>query len=222
MLNSPTISRSSLIRHTLLTGMLSVVLILIGYFRLDQAAALYFKQPELESFYRFNREITNIGYSIHYFVLAILLYVLSRFFGNKVKGLKGHPKRQLQFKEWSKFIVLNLVIIGLLGEVIKAVVGRQRPYLTEDFQNKIFDFFTTDWHFHSFPSGHTQVLFTMATIVYLIWPKQKYFIFILAAFFGFTRVAIQQHFFSDCIAGAYMGHIMTLWIYLKWPPKELN
>ncbi len=222
MLNQLVKNKNRLLRHTLLLGVPSLILILIGFFWLDQPMAQFFKRPELEFFYRFNREITNIGYSIHYFVLALVLYVTSHFFSKKISWLKNNQNLQIQFKEWSKFIVINLVLIGLFLQILKMLVGRQRPHMTEDFQNLIFSPFATHWHWHSFPSGHTQVIFTMATIACLVWPRKKILILLLAVFLGFTRVVTYQHFFSDFVAGAYLGYILTLWIYSKWPPKNLS
>lgn len=211
-----------LISYSLKASLVSIFLIILGLLWLDPLIAIYFKQPSRELFFKFNREITNIGYSIHYFILALVLFVLAHFFNHKIALLKNNPSLQLKFKEWAKFIFLNLIFVGILVQILKFIFGRQRPHLTDDFQNLNFDFFNMHWHWHSFPSGHTQVIFTMASIAYLNWPNKKWLILSLACFFGFTRVVIHQHYFSDFIAGALVGHLTTLWIYYKWPPKSLN
>jgi membrane-associated phospholipid phosphatase len=211
--------RKKLILQTALLGAFSLVFIIAGVLWLDQTIAYFFKRPEQETFYAFNREITNAGYSIHYFVAAAIGLVASRYLSSRIGYLKENPHINKALGEWSLFVFKCLITIGLIGEVIKLICGRQRPHGTEDFQNLIFSPFSFDSHFHSFPSGHTQVMFTMATIATLIWPKWRFAWFFLALFFGFTRVVISQHFFSDFIGGAYLGVIGTLWIYYLWPPK---
>ena len=212
-------ARQRLLKHTFQMGLIFLVLLSSGFFLLDQTMAAYFKKPELEGFYIFCREITNIGYSIHYFILAALGIIVSNYFRNRIAFLKNNPNLADAIKAWSWFTIKCLVLIGILGEILKIIFGRQRPYSTDDFQNLNFVPFSTHWHWHSFPSGHTQVLFTVATIAFLIWPRHRFWFFIGAALLAFTRVAIYQHYFSDYIAGAYLGYIGTLWINYLWPPK---
>lgn len=212
-------SRKTLIQQTLLLGVFGLVLMLGGAFWLDQNVAVFFKKPELEFFYAFCREITNAGYSIHYFIAATIGFVASRYLYAKIHYLKSNPHINKALGEWSLFVFKCLILIGLVGQIIKIICGRQRPHTTEDFQNLNFSPFSLDSHFHSFPSGHTQVMLTMATIASLIWPKWRYSWFALAIFLGFTRVVIHQHFFSDFVGGAYLGIVGTLWIYYLWPPK---
>lgn len=213
------IERSKLKRHSLRLGLISLALILIGFFSLDQTIAIFFKRSELETYYSFNREITNIGYSIHYFLLALVGFIVSKFFSHKIEYLRKNPSFNRALMQWSVFVFKCLVILGIIGAILKNMFGRQRPHLTVDFQNLNFVPFTSHHHWHSFPSGHTQVIFTMATILYLIFPKYAKWFFGGAFFLAFTRVVIHQHFFSDFIAGAFFGYIGTLWIYYRWPPK---
>jgi membrane-associated phospholipid phosphatase len=211
--------RKKLISQTLWLGGLSLVSIVAGVLWLDQTIAYFFRRPEQERFFAFNREITNAGYSIHYFVAAAIGFIASRYLYSKIGYLKKNPHINKALGEWSLFIFKCLIILGIIGEIIKIVCGRQRPHGSEDFQNLVFSPFVRDSHFHSFPSGHTQVMFTMATIASMIWPKWRYAWFFIAVFLGFTRVVISQHFFSDFIGGAYLGTVGVLWIYYLWPPK---
>lgn len=219
MANEKYRNRDWLVQHTLFVGLIAFGLIVLGLTRLDQTIAFLFSQPEYQGLAYLSREVTNVGYSIHYFVLALTLFCIAKYFHNKIRHLREKPKLKIAIEQWSIFVFKSLILIGIAIQILKIIFGRQRPHTTESFENLAFDPFNFHWHWHSFPSGHTQVMFTVATIGYLIWPKLRPVFFFAAAFFAFTRVIILQHFFSDFIFGAFIGYILTLWIYYKWPPK---
>jgi membrane-associated phospholipid phosphatase len=213
------VTRTQLIKHSIILLGASMVFILWGLLQLDQVIADFFKQPQYELIYKYSREVTNVGYSIHYFILALVGWAVAKYLNQYIKLLNTNPRLTNSIQQWSVFVFKSLICIGLFVQVLKFIFGRQRPHITEDFQNTIFVPFSTHWHFHSFPSGHTQVLLTMATIGSMIWPKQRVYFFILALLLAFTRVVIHQHFFSDFVAGAFVGYILTLWIYFYRPPN---
>lgn len=181
----------------ILFGFFSVIL--VG-FTLDQTLSLYFNRPELSETWLMARAITNVGLSEHYFLAAILLYIFARWI----------RPQYTQLRKWSRNFFFALITSGIFIHILKFCVGRQRPHKTPDFDPFVFQPFTTHWDFHSFGSGHTQVMFTVATMLSLVMPKAKWLFFSIAAFFGFTRVIIHDHFLSDVIAGAMIGYIGTL------------
>lgn len=195
--------------------------ILVSIFFLDLPVANYFGQQELGKVYYYSREITNIGYSIHYFIIALMGIVFSKWIYPNVDFFrkKINEEQNREIKKWSFFSVKALLLVGILVNVMKFIVGRKRPHVSENFYPLNFDSFNLDSHWHSLPSGHAQVLFTVATIAILIWPKKKYLFLILAIFLTFTRVTIHQHFLSDIITGATIGYLATLWLHYLWPSK---
>lgn len=213
--------RKSLIRYSLnLLGFTSLAII-IGFLYLDVALANFFRLAAFEKIYYYSREITNIGYLIHYLLLALLSLIFTRYIYPKSHYLKQKISGQLivNIHNWSIFSIKALLVAGFLLNLLKVVIGRQRPHVAPQFFNLNFDMFTLHPHWHSFPSGHAQVMFSVATLALLIWPKQKYFFLSLATLIALTRITIHQHFLSDIIAGAFIGHIITLWVYNLSPPK---
>ena len=212
--------RQWLIQHTIKLCFFSVILIVFSIYFLDLGVAFFFKQPELELVYKVSREITNIGLSGHYFGLSILAFILSRTLFRKMEYFITRPGLEKKIEVWSLFLIKCLVVIGLFNGIIKIIFGRQRPHSAENFENLNFSPFSLDVHWWSFPSGHTQVLFTMATFLALLWPKNRYWFLVLAAIFSFTRVTTFQHFCSDFVAGGTIGYLGTLWLYQLWLPKK--
>ncbi|MEK6628484.1 MAG: phosphatase PAP2 family protein [Bdellovibrionota bacterium] len=216
--------RKGLIRHSLILLCITVAGLIASLFYIDLALAHLFSRPELEKVYYYSREITNVGYSIHYFLLALIGIVFSWLVypRSQYLKLKITAAQNMNIYQWSVFSVRALLFIGISLNILKFIIGRQRPHSAAEFFNLNFEMFTFNSHWHSFPSGHSQVMFTVATIALLIWPKQKYIFLSLAGIFALTRITIHQHFLSDILAGGMIGHLLTLWLYQLWPPKLAN
>lgn len=195
------------------------MLITFSIYFLDLSIARFFKLPENEIIYKISREITNVGLSGHYFILSLVLVVLSRTVFRKMRYFIARPGLEKKTEAWSLFLFRCLIIIGIVCNIIKVIFGRQRPHSSENFENLNFDPFTLNEHWLSFPSGHTQVLFTLGAVLSLIWPKHTFWFLFLAAVLAFTRVTTYQHFCSDFVAGATLGYLGALWLYQLWPPK---
>lgn len=174
-----------------------LILAVMTALTIDQSLSLYFKRPELTPVWLFARNITNAGLSEHYFVLAAVLYV----FGKWVRP------QFVQTRIWARNLFFALLTSGVFIHIVKFCVGRQRPHKSETFDPFVFHPLTTHWDFHSFASGHTQVMFTVATMFAVAFPRAKWVFFVIAAFFGFTRVIIHDHFLSDVIGGAVVGYV---------------
>lgn len=202
-------------RKILLLITLGLLLSLISAFTIDQSLSLYFRQPELTPIWLAARNITNVGLSQHYFIAVIVLYIFSRWI----------KPQYIQLRAWSRNFFFALITAGSFIHIVKFAVGRQRPHKSTDLDPFVFQPFTTHWDFHSFVSGHTQVMFTVATMLSFAFPKAKWVFFLVAAFFAFTRVVIHDHFLSDIIGGAVIGYIGTLtalyWVQL-WQNRTLN
>lgn len=212
--------RQLLLQHSIQVLAASVLIIAAGFLGLDLAAAEFFNRSELQGVYYYSREVTNIGYSIHYFAIALCGLIFSKFLYPRFDFMKNKVSAFVnqQIFHWSWFSVKALVLVAIPLHLVKLIVGRKRPHVSENFNPLNFDVFNFHHHWNSFPSGHAQVLFTVATIALLIWPKYRFLFLSTAFIFALTRVSIHQHYFSDVVAGATLGYIGTLWLYYYFPP----
>lgn len=62
----------------------------------------------------------------------------------------------------------------------------------------------------SFPSGHTTAAFASATCFAAFYPPAAPVAYTVAVAAGVNRVVKHQHFASDVVAGAALGHILAL------------
>ena len=89
----------------------------------------------------------------------------------------------------STFITGGLVVLG-----IKQAVRRKRP-----LEDELGD--------PSFPSGHTSIAFSMATILGHQYPKWRISLYVGAGLVGLSRIYLGRHYASDVLMGAAVGTI---------------
>ena len=146
--------------------------------------------------------ITELGDSLWYFLIFLLLFTIS-FILKKIKLIS--KKNYFYIFQLSLLGAGYLFLVGLITQVIKHLVGRPRPNhsnLNEGFE---LNFLTSDSAFHSFPSGHSSTIIAITIIASLLLPKLKYFFYICGFLIALSRVVVGAHFLSDVIAGALIA-----------------
>jgi membrane-associated phospholipid phosphatase len=217
--------KQSLLRYTMIWILCVGALSLISFFFFDQPVSQFFDDENLMSYRKAARAITDIGLGEHFFALVIIFFFIFRARENSAGSeLNDELKKHwLWMKTWCLDFFMALFFSGLTGEIIKISLGRQRPHVSDTFEPHVFLPFTFQSHYHSMPSGHSQVLFCVATMLAILWPRRRWFFYLLALALITTRVIVQAHFLSDVLMGALVGNLGTLWtLYIlqaHWPQK---
>jgi membrane-associated phospholipid phosphatase len=99
---------------------------------------------------------------------------------------------------------------GLLGQLVKLIVGRSRPELW------LGPFHHARAAASSFPSGHTVGAFALAGVLMFASPSRamRAIAFLLAAAVGLSRILAFRHWPSDVLASAAAGLIVA-WIVTR-------
>jgi len=125
-------------------------------------------------------------------------------------GLIAHDDR-------AKKIAIELAQAGIYAELIthllKATIGRARPYAAEGaFSYHPFSFFQIDHN--SMPSGHTTSAMALSTVMSRHADKTffKILAYAPAAFTMFSRVYQNQHYLSDEILACGIGYFVGNWV----------
>ena len=126
-----------------------------------------------------------------------------------------------------KMLSISLDVLslnGIITDIVKMTVGRQRPDSFHETRE------TTDDSFRSFFSGHTSTTFALGTsnaiILSEIYPEKRKLIWIgnlsLAAATGYFRIAADKHYMSDVICGGIVGYSVARMVHRKWENNGLR
>lgn len=97
-------------------------------------------------------------------------------------------------QETGRLLSSTFVTGGLLVLGIKQAVRRKRP-LDDELGDP------------SFPSGHTSIAFSMATILGHQYPKWRIPLYVGAGLVGLSRIYLGRHYATDVLMGAAVGTI---------------
>ncbi len=139
---------------------------------------------------------------------------------------------------WSNFLLLAVAatVGGIALNLIKQAVHAPRPLTVfasqiaagQVYVNVMFD----RLYWNSFPSGHTQTAFTIATV--LVWTGHKSsaikqwgvgMIAFVAVLIGISRMYCGAHFPSDVVAGGILGGssaFLCCYSISRWQTKRLS
>jgi undecaprenyl-diphosphatase len=109
---------------------------------------------------------------------------------------------------WSAMILLAFILAtgAVITFFLKHYFERLRPLKVLGDKN-INTFFEEIYHNDAFPSGHTQIAFSICTFMFIIVRKYWYWYLILALGVSFERIYAGYHFPFDVLAGAVIGII---------------
>ena len=137
--------------------------------------------------------------------LALLVLVLLAF----AATVGWHPKVRAR-----AVLALCLSVVVTLGinHQLKTVFGRTWPesWLGDNpswIRDGVYNFnpFHGGQGWESFPSGHTSVITTAATLLWLIWPELRILWAAIVAMVVIGLIGGNYHFVSDIVGGLYLG-----------------
>jgi len=120
------------------------------------------------------------------------------------------------------FIFSSIAISGVITNIIKFLFGRARPTLLFKDNYYGFAFFEFSADMLSFPSGHANTIFALATALFFLLPRGWFLYFSVAVLVGASRVLIGSHYLSDVIAGSYLAVLTTLYIKQYFVFKKID
>ena len=119
-----------------------------------------------------------------------------------------------------QFIFLAVLFPVLVGEVIKWVVGRGRPFVGDNVFH--FAHFDGSGAYSSFPSGHSTTAWALAFAVAAVWPRARGPMIVYAIIIIATRLVLLAHHPSDVVAGALLGVIGAMCVRYGFAARKLG
>lgn len=134
-------------------------------------------------------------------------------------------------KQFGKILLISIIglsLCGIANSQLKKVFKRPRPLkhfsgqkaetvIADDNRNsnaakQRIHVVGPNHRNKSFPSGHTNTAFSVATFLVILFGRTFLFAYIPAFFVGYSRIYLGVHFPLDVIAGAVLGSMM-IWGY---------
>jgi membrane-associated phospholipid phosphatase len=120
-----------------------------------------------------------------------------------------------------QFLFFAVLVPVLLGDLIKGLVGRGRPFVGGEANAFNFSRFAWTEIYASFPSGHAVTAFALAFAVSALWPRMRTAMMIYALVIGVTRLVLLAHHPSDIVAGALLGMIGAMFVRYWFAARHL-
>ena len=105
------------------------------------------------------------------------------------------------------FLFVAIALPGLVGSLLKNVIGRRRPSELGPF---FYEPFAWIPKFASFPSGHATTAFGVLVAFGVLFPRLRPLLWLYAVLIALSRVVISAHYVSDVLAGALLGGLGAL------------
>lgn len=189
----------------------ALLLCVFSMFLFDQKLSDYFRFSSPQKFKDFARIITDLGKAEIYYLILGLVWILAWLFKSKIA-------RNREVRRFCLVALGAMLFASSANTILKNVIGRMRPILPLDYDPMVFVPFELHYYFQSFPSGHTATVFCWLAILHKQNPRWAMIWAPVAILVGISRVAVQNHFLSDVIFGAYVGYFATMLFLVKLQP----
>jgi undecaprenyl-diphosphatase len=128
--------------------------------------------------------------------------------GFAIPALQGPSRIRLaRHGTRAQYLFLAVLVPVLMGDAIKWVVGRGRPFVGGKANAFNFAPFNGTEAYASFPSSHAVTACALAFAVAAIWPRARLAMAVYALLILASRLVLLAHHPSDVVAGGLLGVI---------------
>ncbi|WP_158667662.1 phosphatase PAP2 family protein [Bradyrhizobium guangdongense] len=121
-----------------------------------------------------------------------------------------------------QYIFLSVAVSAFVGEILKYLIGRGRPFVGGKANPFNFVPFEGTGAHASLPSGHAVAAFALAFAVSALWPRLRVFMFTYAIVILLTRLVLLAHHPSDVVAGALVGMVGAMAVRYWFAARRLG
>jgi membrane-associated phospholipid phosphatase len=193
-----------LVRHVLLTAGIAVVAIAILMLWVDAREIASMPPRGTPNLWPF-RILTDFGKDSYVLLLSVILLLAVTLAAPAV----NRSARRWMFATGLnlQFVLLAVSVPVAVGELLKWIAGRGRPFVGGQANPFNFVPFAGTEAYASFPSAHAITAFALAFAIAAIWPRLRGVVIAYALVIAATRLALLAHHPSDVVAGAAIGII---------------
>lgn len=166
------------------------------------------------------RILTDFGKDTHVLGLLAVLLIGVALASPATRGPRGQRLRTIGVQ--LQFLLLAVSVPVAVGELIKWIAGRGRPFVGGHANAFNFIPFEGTGAHASFPSGHSITAFALAFAVAALWPRLRGLMIAYALVIAFTRLVLLAHHPSDVVAGATIGIIGAMCVRYWFAARGLG
>jgi len=120
-------------------------------------------------------------------------------------------------RENLRLLAIAMIIGGMGVIAVKQVYVKDRPLghfgeISKELQAKVHAPYKRPHH-RTFPSGHSQTAFSIATTMILLFRRQAIMWILWASLVAISRVQLGMHFPADILAGSIWGAFSAYLVY---------
>ncbi len=130
---------------------------------------------------------------------AFLVYLYGRYADQRLRDI-------------GKSLVIGLAASGISVQIIKHIIGRARPRVSDIL---VIIGPSLRGGYDSFPSGHSAMAFCLAAILSGYYPRYWIPFYMFAVLEGLARIDGTSHFPADVLAGAIVGTVVAKLVEMK-------
>ncbi|MFT4033540.1 MAG: phosphatase PAP2 family protein [Siphonobacter sp.] len=169
----------------------------LSYLFADQRVQSYAQEHRTSFTNTASRIVDPLGNGRYLWITSGVVFLHGQIFNNSKTTRVG------------LLILESQLINGVLGQAVKLAAGRKRPWdgaTSHEWAGPQYP------PFHSFPSGHAQTAFALATVIAEEFKETKAVPIVsysLASLTCLSRINANAHWLSDLIMGAALGHFIS-------------
>lgn len=208
-----------LARHSLWLSAVGAALVIVLMVAFDQAEIQLMPARGTPSLWPI-RILTDFGKDAYVLcalgaALVIVALIAAGLHGTRRALLLGLGTRL-------QFIFLSVAVSVFVGEILKYLIGRGRPFVGGKANPFNFVPFEGTGAYASLPSGHAVTAFALAFAVSALWPRLRVFMFTYAIVILLTRLVLLAHHPSDVVAGALVGMVGAMAVRYWFAARKLG
>src|SRR5258705_5187020 len=166
------------------------------------------------------RILTDFGKSAYVlWLVAVMLFAIA-LISPRLRGTSRSLLLSLGTR--LQFVFFAVLTPVLVGEVIKWIVGRGRPFVGGEANAFNFAHFAGTEAYASFPSGHAVTSFALAFAVSAVWPQTRAAMVAYAILIAASRLVLLAHHPSDVVAGALIGVVGAMLVRYWFAARRLG
>lgn len=186
-------------------AVLAIIALLIAVLLDHWAWQVLARDPQVLERAEWYQVLRQLGYLPTWLAIA----AVAALAGSRLDDIK----RRAHWRGAALGLALAPIVAGLLAEVIKPIIRRERPINTEGLF--VFRPLTDSLLSGSglgMPSSHAAVAFAGAGVLARVLPGSGPIVLAAAGGCGLTRLLSGAHFLSDVVAGAILGLAIAWWL----------